>query len=362
MPSPVKGVWVARFHYHFPDDIRTIMRNCARLGLNTVLWQVRGNGTVACRSRIEPWSAEYGHRDPGFDPLRIAVDEAHKNGLRIEAWVNAMPGWRGPQPPPIRNQLWHSHPDWFLHDATGKRQPLGKFYAILNPCLPQVRRYLAGVVEEIATKYDVDGIHLDYIRYAWDTTPNARQLYPRDPATLRIYRQQTGKHPDDDPQAWDHWRANQLTRLVRDVRNMLARRRPDVTLTAAVWSDPQRGYQDYFQNSVAWARTGLVDAIMPMAYTADLARFENYVTTYQTLAPRARIIPGLGIYKHQTAEQMGRQLRRCGDWGGDFVLFSYDSLHATAGDRDADGRPSISPKKRELRRMRVGVLRNFALR
>ena len=98
MPSPVKAVWVARFHYRFPDDIRTIMRNCARAGLNTVLWQVRGEGTVLYPSRIEPWSAEYAYRDPGFDPLQIAVEEAHRHGLRIEAWVNVMPGWKGSQP------------------------------------------------------------------------------------------------------------------------------------------------------------------------------------------------------------------------------------------------------------------------
>ena len=64
MPDPVRAVWVARFHYRYPDDVRAIISNCARLGCNTVLWQVRGNGTVAYRSRIEPWSGEFNHRDP----------------------------------------------------------------------------------------------------------------------------------------------------------------------------------------------------------------------------------------------------------------------------------------------------------
>ncbi|MFQ5805944.1 MAG: glycoside hydrolase family 10 protein, partial [Phycisphaerae bacterium] len=165
LPSPVKAVWVARFHYYHPADICTIIRNCAALGFNTILWQVRGSGTVAYPSRIEPWSAEYGHQDPGFDPLQIAVEEAHRRGLRIEAWVNVMPGWRGPKAPPIKNQLWHTRPEWFLRDAAGNRQPLGRFYLILNPGLPEVRRYVTSVVGEIVTSYDVDGIHLDYVRY-----------------------------------------------------------------------------------------------------------------------------------------------------------------------------------------------------
>lgn len=356
MPSPVRAVWVARFHYHFPDDIRTIMRNCARDGFNTVLWQVRGEGTVQYPSRLEPWSAEYGYRDPGFDPLQIAVEEAHRQGLRIEAWVNVMPGWKGPKPPPVANQLWHTHPGWFLHDATGQRQPLGGFYVILNPCLPEVRHYITGVIEEIITNYAVDGIHLDYVRYAWETTGNARQRYPQDPTTLRLFRQQTGRHPDEDAQVWDRWRADQLTRLVSQIRNCLRRHRPGGTLTAAVWSSPQVGYRDYFQDALAWARMGIVDALMPMAYTVEVDRFEGYIGAYRGLAPQVRIIPGLGLYKHEAPEQTLGQLERCDTWGGDFALFSYSSLHATAADRGG----LIDAHKRQVREARGAMVRRFS--
>lgn len=332
-PNPIRAVWVARFHYRYPEDVRSILRNCSELGFNTVLWQVRGNATVAYRSDIEPWSEEFDFQDPGYDPLALAVQEAHRRGLRIEAWVNVMPGWKGRNPPPVPNQVYHTHPDWFLHDEQGNRQPAGEFYQILNPCLPAVRRYITRIMEEIVGRYDVDGLHLDYVRYAWETTPNARKLYPRDPVTLNIYRQQTGKHPDDDPRAWDDWRANQLSRLVADIREAVRGVRPGATLTAAVWSDPNRGYRDYFQNSVGWVRGLLVDALYPMAYTADLARFDGYLATYRSLAPNARVVPGVGAYLHSVPEQLAGQLERCRLAGGEFAIFSYDSLFATAGDR-----------------------------
>lgn len=360
LAQPIRAVWVARFHYDYPEDIVTIMANCAKLGANTVLWQVRGEGTVAYRSKIEPWSREYGFQDPGFDPLRIAVEEAHRNGLRIEAWVNVMPGWKGPQPPPMAEQLYQRRPQWFLSDAAGRRQPLTaidpkskkseSFYVILNPCLPEVRGYLTSVFEEIVTHYDVDGLHLDYVRFAWDTTPNARNLYPRDPQTLALYRRQTGKSPDDDPGAWDGWRANQITHLVGEIRTMLTRRRPGATLTAAVWADPRNGYRDYLQNAIAWLRAGLLDAAMPMAYTSDLAQFDNHIGAYRALAPQARIAPGLGLYKHETPEQIGRQLERCRIWGGDWALYSYESLHATASDRAPKGPQPATQRLREMRR------------
>ncbi|MBU0639368.1 MAG: family 10 glycosylhydrolase [Planctomycetes bacterium] len=356
--EPVRAVWVARMHYRLPDDVRTIIRNCHRLGCNTILWQVRGNATVSYPSQIEPWSREFGHRDPGFDPLALAVEEAHRYGMRLEAWVNVLPGWQGEIPPPLRTHLHYTHPEWFLHDAHGRRQPLGDFYVLLNPCLPAVRQHIVSVMEEIATRYAVDGLHLDYARYAWDTTPNAKQLYPQDAATVALYQRQTGRRLDPHSASWDHWRGAQLTRLVAEIRGMLSRRRPTATLTAAVVADPGRAYRDYLQNGVAWLRSGLLDAVMPMAYTTELADWEEYVQAYRRLAPRSRIVPGLGIYKHDDPEQMRSQLHRCMEWGGDYALFSYDSLHATAGDRDR--RPTAA--RQAARHARRSVLLESAPR
>jgi uncharacterized lipoprotein YddW (UPF0748 family) len=353
MPRPVRAIWVARFHYRYPDDVRTIIQNCAAIGCNTVYWQVRGEGTVTYPSRIEPWSREFDYRDPGFDPLALAVAEAHRHGLRIEAWFNVLPGWKGPTPPPVAGQLYQAHPEWFLYDATGRRQPLNENYVIVNPCWPEVRRHIASVADEIVSRYDVDGIHLDYVRYAWDGSKNAKQSYPRDARTLALYRRETGLHPDDDPAAWHHWRANQLTRVVSEIRVVISRRRPGATLTAAVWRDPELGYRDYLQNSVAWLRTGLLDAAVPMAYTEQVSQLEADIGTYRRLASSRRIIPGLGLYLHKSPEQTRDQLRRCLAWGGDFALFSYDSMFPTAGDRSFTPQARAEAQRQRLARREV---------
>jgi uncharacterized lipoprotein YddW (UPF0748 family) len=359
--DPVRAVWVARFHYHYPDDIKTIMANCAAAGCNTVYWQVRGEATVAYPSKVEPWAREYDHADPGFDPLAIAVDAAHQHGLRIEAWINVMPGWKGEDPPPVGldpPQAYHAHPEWYLHDAAGRRQPLSDFYVILNPCLPEVRAHIAAVVREIVTQYDVDGIHLDYVRYAWDATADAAVKYPRDPRTLALYRSATGKRPDDDPRAWHDWRANQLTKLVARIRETIDQHRDGATLTAATWGNPERGYRDYLQNAVGWLRTGLLDAAAPMAYREDVADLAKDIAVYDRLAPGTRVVPGLGIYKHETAEQVRVQLAFCAERGGAFSLFSYESLFPTASDRDVDEQERARQQRlRHLRREAVEAMR-----
>lgn len=358
LPRPLRAAWVARFHYRYPDDIATIMANCAAAGCNTVFWQVRGDGTAMYPSRLEPWGRAFGFEDPGFDPLALAVQEAHRHGLRIEAWVNVMPGWQGRTPPPHGGQLYHTHPDWFLHDAAGRPQPLGDFYVILNPCLPEVRRHIVAVFDDLVSRYDLDGVHLDYVRYAWEGLAGARQAYPRDAGTLALYRRETGRHPDDDAAAWDHWRANQLTRLVDDIGRVVRRRRPGISVTASVWRDPRIGYRDYLQNSVAWLRAGLVDVLVPMVYTADAGQFAADIDSYRRLVGRGWIVPGIGLYMHERPEQVRAQLQYCAEWGGDYALFSYDSLYPTHGDRDRDARERAAGQA--LRDVRRAVLGEFA--
>lgn len=352
LPPSVRAVWVARFHYKTPQDIVRIMDNARDMGFNTVLWQVRGQGAVAYPSHFEPWSETYGGRDPGFDPLAIAVAEAHKRGMRIEAWMNLMPGWKGPKPPADPAQMWNAHPDWFLLDAQNNRQPLGDFYVIVNPALPEVRRHLVNVAEELIARYDIDGLHLDYVRYAWDTDPQARNKYMRDARTLEIYRRETGLAPDQDLQKWDAWRANQITRVVHEIRTMMDRRRPAATLTAAVWRNPALGYNSYLQNAPAWLRSGLVDAAMPMAYTRNTQQFEADIAMYRQAAPGRRVIPGIGAYLHTDPGVFRQQMQACHLWGGDYAVYAYESLAPTGPGRG-------KPDEEEQRNARRAILREF---
>lgn len=329
LPTPIRAIWVARYHYRTPEDVRTIMQNCAALGCNTVLWQVRGEGTVTYHSHYEPWAGQFNYRNPGFDPLALAVSEAHRYGLRIEAWFNTLPGWRGPNPPPRDldpPQLYLDHPSWFVADADAEMPPLTNAYALLNPCLPEVRQYLSQLVGEILTKYDVDGIHLDYVRFAWEGTPHAIDRYPLDPRTRQFYQLETHRLPEDNAQTWRAWRANQITRLVSDIRRTVQRVRPGATLTAATWRDPRVGYYDYLQNASGWLAAGLIDAALPMTYHPDAAGVATDVGVYRRLVGQKRVVPAIGVYKLDSVAALREQLAWCTAHGGDFALFSYESF------------------------------------
>ncbi|MDA2917362.1 family 10 glycosylhydrolase, partial [Nitrospinae bacterium AH_259_B05_G02_I21] len=163
--AETRALWVTRWDYKSPEDIREIMERVRRAHFNVVLFQVRGNADAFYRSRYEPWGEEIGGRDPGFDPLSVAIREAHRRGLELHAYINVVTGWRGPVPPRSLRHLWRAHRAWFTRDASGIPQPLNGGYVQLAPGLRAVRDHTVTVVADIARRYPVDGIHLDYVRY-----------------------------------------------------------------------------------------------------------------------------------------------------------------------------------------------------
>ena len=116
----IRAIWVTRWDYKTAADIRVIFSNCRSVGLNRVYFQVRGRSDAFYKSSLEPWAEELGGKDPGFDPLEVAVVEARKSSLELHAWVNVLAGWKGRKPPGNKTHLFHTHPDWFLKDRSGK--------------------------------------------------------------------------------------------------------------------------------------------------------------------------------------------------------------------------------------------------
>jgi len=350
-----QAIWVTRFDYASEGDVREIIRNCAKGGFDTVLFQVRGNGTTFYPSRIEPWAAEFGWKSPGFDPLDVACDEAKLQGISLQAWVNAVPGWRGERPPENENQLFHKRPGWFCVDSHKRREPLRpNGYVMLNPCLPEVRAHVASICEEIASHYPVDGVHLDYIRFA-DRTAGpggaAAPDYPYDDRTLELFRLATGKTPDEDPKAWYDWRTDQVTAMVREIRRRLTKLRRRCMLTAAVFPTPRRAH-DVHQDWVGWLANGYVDAVFPMTYDSDNTRFQDRLRTQAAAAGSHPVIVGIGVYKHktgpaQTLDQM-TAVRAAGLQG--YALFAYSSFYRSHATDVAD---AAAASRRRRRRERI---------
>jgi uncharacterized lipoprotein YddW (UPF0748 family) len=300
---------------------------------------VRGNGSVFYPSTIEPWAEQLGGVDPGFDPLAVAIREAHQRGLRLHTWVNVVPAWWGSTPPSNPEHILNKRPEWLWYDADGLRQPESdNFYLSLNPCLPEVRDYITSVVTEVATNYAVDGMHLDYIRFP-NEKPAVRDGsdYPRDPRTLALYEKETGLGPDDNRQAWNQWRTDQVTLLLREIRGAVLEARPGLEISAAVGSELPAA-KSHFQDWEAWLQEGLLDTVYPMNYTADDERSAQRFEDWRGRTSEANIVMGLHG-TNSTPELLQQRMAAATNTLSGFCLFGYlsfwDSQNKTIDEQDA---------------------------
>ena len=118
---------------------------------------MRQSGTAYYDSDYEPWGYYAGYSDPGYDPLQYVIEQAHIRGIEVHAWFNVFSAASTAAGTPAAE-----HPDWVCRDGNGN--PMTSHRA-LSPGLAAVREYTMDVAMEIVNNYDIDGIHLDYIRW-----------------------------------------------------------------------------------------------------------------------------------------------------------------------------------------------------
>lgn len=282
-PIEARAVWMTRFDWTTREELVQRINDAADAGFNVVFFQVRGNGDAFYDSTLEPWAARLGGalgKDPRWDPLQDAIDAAHARGLELHAYVNAFTGWVGAAEPPASppgapTHVLRKNPSW-RERTNGNVFVDEDNYQWLSPAVEGVRAWNTAVVQDIATRYAVDGIHLDRIRYAnkdfgWNDLG-------------RTAFQASGKSD------FNAFRVEAVNAQVRDIHRMLRNERPDIPLSAAVWGIHTRlpgcttseGKNGYFQDSWAWAQSGYIDVLVPMIYWAEGDGCTGWGRLYQT--------------------------------------------------------------------------------
>ncbi len=245
-------------------------------GINTVLFQTRVRGTVVYPSQLEPWDgclSGVPGRSPGYDPLAFAIDECHKRGMELHAWVVTIPvgKWNGLGCKTLRSK----HPN--LIKKVGEE-------GFMNPENSATATYLANMCKEITERYDIDGLHLDYIRY---------------PETWKINI------------SHDAARQN-ITGIVRAIGNKVKAAKPWVKYSCSPigkYNDLSRfgsngwnAYAKVCQDAQAWLRDGLMDALFPMMYFQG-NNFYPFAIDWVEQSYGRMVVPGLGIYFMSPSEK-----------------------------------------------------------
>ena len=169
--APVQGIWVVRHSITSPQKVREVVNFARQNGYTDLFVQVRGRGDAYYNSKLVPRSNLL--PKSGYDPLSDIISLAHSQGIRVHAWVNMYLSWSAKQLPKDPKHLINLHPDWVEVNGRGKSDMEfipqnglnGREGVYLSPLNDDVNQHLLQVITEIVSHYDVDGIHMDYIRF-----------------------------------------------------------------------------------------------------------------------------------------------------------------------------------------------------
>lgn len=251
------------------QELRQILDRLQQAKINTVLIQTRVRGTMIYPSDIEPWDgclSGFPGKSPGYDALQFAIDECHKRGMELHAWVVTIPVGK-----------------WNALGCKSLRQKYPTLIkkigvdGYMNPEDSRTGDYLAHICQEITHRYNVDGIHLDYIRYpeTWN---------------IRVSREQGRRY---------------ITSIVEKIHRAVKAEKPWVKMSCSpvgkyddlsrYWSHGWNANTKVCQNAQGWLRDGLMDELFPMMYFRG-EQFYPFAIDWQEQSHGKIVVPGLGIY------------------------------------------------------------------
>jgi uncharacterized lipoprotein YddW (UPF0748 family) len=266
-------------------ELIDILDKLEKANFNTVFLQTRLRGDVIYNSQIEPVSPYIRGVEnawPEYDPLAFAVSECHKRGLECHAWFVTYPFGR-------KKTDGKENASPALKEKKDKLKLVGnEFY--LDPGDPETNAYLLSLIEEIVEKYDVDGIHMDYIRYPETGFP--------DDSTYSRYGK--GKNRGN-------WRRENINRFVSELYEAVKNKKRWVQVSSSVIGMYKRmqdkvkrnyltAYDGVYQDPVEWLRQESHDFVVPLMYHAD-DLFFPFVLDWKSKKQGRYVIPGLAVYK-----------------------------------------------------------------
>ena len=373
-PPPLeefRGLWVTRFDWTSfgqpasPNKIDEIVSNASFAGFNAIFFQVRGTGDAFYAPGLEPWAqrvsgGELGQApNPFWDPLAYFVQEAHAVGIELHAYINVYPLANCGDTP--SSNTTPRHVFWDLIDIHGitNGKPNGilwdtsynvqcSTYQRATPASIDYDNHLIAIGQDLINRYDIDGIHLDHIRYGGNNSscdPVSESRWGTDCFT-------TG---------YENWQRAQVNGTVNRFYTDTILPNNGLALSAAVWPmyidywgwGGLEGYHYYYQDSKAWVQGGYIDIISPMIYPGSYncpdnsfwtqSRWETLVTDFHADSGGRYVVPGIGTGYCSFAEIEARinAARAIGTPG--HALFSYGGLNSNGYFDDLANGPYAEP-------------------
>lgn len=304
-------MWVARWDITTPESCKKVVEHAKKYNFNALFVQVRGRGDAFYKSHFEPRAEDLEGQPESFDPLAVILEEGHKQGLQVHAWLNTHFTWGSASKPKSPEHIVNKHPDWLMHTRDGEvtYTAIGQSEgAYTCPSNPEVKEHVKNCFLDVVKNYDVDGVHFDFVRY-----PSTEYCYcdgclqrfkvevdktltPEEKLVLENFPGRIG-YTLAFPDKWDTFRRQQITDLVSATYKAAHKEKPGIIVSAAVFPSFDDAYNYRFQNWKKWLEMGALDLLCPMAYTKDTKVFTDQIKDALSAANGRPIYAGIGSWQ-----------------------------------------------------------------
>lgn len=306
----LRGVWIATVqNIDWPSkrglssdiqkqELIKILDQHQKTNINAIMLQIRPSADALYAKSKEPWSIFLSGKQgvaptPEYDPLEFAIKEARKRGMELHAWINPYRATNNLLDSEISsNHITRTHPEWFFTYS-------GKKY--FNPGLPEVQKYIVGVIMGIVRNYDIDGIHFDDYFYPY---PGKEKL----PDSLTYI--QYGKRFTDI----NDWRRHNVDTLIKTLSDSIHKEKRFVKFGISpfgIWrnqkddsegseSNGLSGYSALYADARNWLKNGWVDYINPQLYfpfNYPAAPYEKLLDWWSDNSYGKHVYIGQGVYR-----------------------------------------------------------------
>lgn len=341
----IKGIWISyldlaamlkgKNENEFRKNISQAIENVEVMGLNTLIVQVRPFSDALYQSKYYPWSVYCSGMEgnaPGYDPLKVIIEEAHLRKIRVEAWINPYRVRNDSVKVPLSSE--NPASKWIKDSSDNIIKYNGGIY--YNPGKEEVRQLIVNGVKEIVENYEVDGIHFD------------DYFYPSSDVSIdkKAYEGYISSGGDLD---LNSWRRENVNILVRQVYSVVKEINPEVVFGISPQGSMDNNYNSQFIDVKEWVQNpGYIDYICPQVYYGflnDNSNFQQVIEEFNSIVTESTVnlYIGLSVYKvgsedtwagngrdewRNSTDILKRQVeasRKLKKYKG-ILLFRYDSL------------------------------------
>ena len=325
LSAEIRAIWLPIWELTTHQKIENAIQEIAENNFNQILVQVRYRGDAAYTPNksndfYDNKEMQYhALSDSILDPFAYLIEVARKQNIEVHAWIPVFVITGHKLEKLTSQNLYFTKSEWITADSTGQKMNyLSHSGAFLDPGILKVQKYTENIIMDIALNYDIDGIHLDYIRY-----PDIEFGYNN--LALKRYFSE-----NNNTENWQNWKEKQITNFVENIYQKIRAEAPFVKLSAAVFANIETAKSLYSQNWQNWLEKGIIDNVYLMDYSTSSDVIEAHLSRYENIFQSKKIVFGLRAWSEDCSypvSQINEKIQKIKkhDFGG-ISLYSFTGI------------------------------------